>query len=398
VLGLAVAGLALATACAPNVRPLTGSTVAAGHKSAAGGASPFPLSVSFRASTSPRWRVVYRSSQAHVLLTAVTAISPSDAWAVGVAGVVPAEPVVLRWNGARWQPVMLPHASGILPEEVQATAPNDVWIFGMKRGGPAEAVRFDGSTWRTEPLPAGNWVNASLVLLGPDSAWLINSACTAGRSPSACRALMAHWNGAHWSSSRLNILVSGLAEVDGDVWLAGVSGCGAGSGGLGAGSGRLVVLRQKATGWQAVSAEPVAISTSCLTPPQLAAGAPGTAWILSLPAAAGQPPGALFYWNGLRWADVAVPARSAGQPLGAVDQLTYDGSGGAWAGPFAHWTGRRWINVDQLGPGQPSAIQLGVAAAIPGSGSSWAVGGSGAFLVTTPSGPGVIAVNGPLPR
>jgi hypothetical protein len=78
-------------------------------------------------------------------------------------------------------------------------------------------------------------------------------------------------------------------------------------------------------------------------------------------------------------------------------QLSYDANDGIWAGSQAHWTGRRWVNVQPVGPGNPSAIYLGLAAGIPGSGSSWAVGSSGYFIVTTPNGPGVIAINGPLP-
>lgn len=106
----------------------------------------------------------------------------------------------------------------------------------------------------------------------------------------------------------------------------------------------------------------------------------------------------LLEWNAVRWIQVVVPDRSAGHVLNVVDQLTYDGHHGVWLGPHAHWTGQRWVNVDQLDTGQPGAIYLVATAAIPDSGSSWAVGGSGAFLLARPSGPGVIAVNGPLPR
>lgn len=348
--------------------------------------------------------MVYRTEQTNVLLTAVAAVSPSDAWAVGVAGAVQVKPVVLHWNGARWQSETLPDASDFQPDDVQATSASDVWIFGVKRGGPAAAMRFDGSTWRFAMMPAANWANSSALVLSPASVWLMSSGCSLGPSPSACRASMAHWNGSRWSVSRLPILVSGLADVSGTIWVVGAAGCHGGSGGLGSGTGRLVVFREKGTGWEPASTPPAPVRyTSCLIGPQFAVGAHGAAWILSLPPGLQGPQdgqathATLFAWNGVRWTQIPVPGRSAGHLLGVVDQLTYDGSDGVWLGPFAHWTGQRWINVDQLGPGQPGAIYLGATAAIPGAGSSWAVGGSGAFLLARPSGPGVIAVNGPLP-
>jgi hypothetical protein len=401
----AVAGLTLLSACTSSGgRPATLAGTATAAGSAAHAATRTPVAAPTSVSTSERWRVVYRTHQTNVLLTAVAAVSPTDAWAVGVAGAVQDQPVVLRWNGAHWRSVTLPDARDFLPDEVQATSASDVWIFGGERGGPAEAMRFDGSTWRFETMPAGNWVNSSPTVLSPASVWLVSSACTLGPSPSACKASMAHWNGSRWSVSRLPILVSGLADVSGTIWVVGAAGCHAGSGGLGSGIGRLIVFRQKGAGWESASTPEAPVRyTSCTDSPQLAVGAHGAAWILSMPPGLQGPQGGqalqatLLAWNGVRWTQGAVPARSAGHRLGVVDQLTYDGHDGVWLGPFAHWTGRRWLNVDQLEPGQAGTIYLGATAAMPGSGSSWAVGGSGAFLLARPSGPGVIAVNGPLP-
>jgi hypothetical protein len=376
-------------------------------------ATPTSVAAGTPVSTSARWRVVYVTQQTNVLLTAVAAVSPRDAWAVGVAGAAQAKPIVLRWNGASWRSVTLPDAKDFLPDEIQATSASDVWIFGGKRGGPAEAMRFDGSTWRFEMMPAGNWVDSSPIALSPASVWLMNSACTLGPSPSSCKASMAHWNGARWTVSRLPILISGLADVSGTIWVVGAAGCHGGSGGLGSGVGRLVVFRQKGSGWESAStpAAPVRY-TNCLDSPQLAVGARGATWILSMPPGLQGPQGprgrqapqdglgshaTLLEWNAVRLIQVVVPDRSAGHLLNVLDQLTYDGHHGVWVGPFAHWTGQRWVNVDQLGTGQPGGIYLGAMAAIPDSGSSWAVGGSGAFLLTRPSGPGVIAVNGPPP-
>ena len=79
----AVAGLALVSACTSSGgQPPTSADVSTGaaREPAAHVAAGVPVS------TSARWRVVYVTQQKNVLLTAVAAVSPRDAWAVGVAG------------------------------------------------------------------------------------------------------------------------------------------------------------------------------------------------------------------------------------------------------------------------------------------------------------------------
>lgn len=388
-------GLALAAS-------LAGCAAGSGHRANSATVAQHsgkPL-VAVPVSTSTRWRVIYRTSEKQVLLTGLSVIGQRDAWVVGTAGYLHPKPLVLHWNGTNWRPVTLPAAPGFQPGGVQSTAANDVWIFGQERGGPAEAIRYDGTSWRFQPLPAGNWLDASTFVLSPADAWLVTGGCALNQTPSGCSSTLAHWNGRAWTSARLGVLISGLAEVGGRVWLVGVAGIRSDSeaGGRTAGTGRVVVYRRAGPGWVRSSAPTVTVSsTSCVGNPQLAAGPDGSAWILCLTQGGRSRQGALYYWGGQHWSDIAIPARTGKSAMSAVDQLSFDDHDGVRLGPFAHWTGQSWVKVSSVDPGRKGTVFLGQAAGIPGAPGAWAIGGSGAFIVTVPSGPGVIAVNGPVP-
>jgi hypothetical protein len=92
------------------------------------------------------------------LLTAVTALSASDAWAVGLWRNAPAGfgPVAMRWNGSTWSVTSLPSTShlGSLPATagVDAAPNGDVWVVGnVSTGYPTNnlplVLRWRGGNW-----------------------------------------------------------------------------------------------------------------------------------------------------------------------------------------------------------------------------------------------------------
>jgi hypothetical protein len=172
----------------------------------------------------------------------------------------------------------------------------------------------------------------------------------------------------------------------------------------GDGSGNLVLLRQTSSGWQPIAAPHAVVAASrrvIVTGtelPQLAAGRGGTAWILCATPGGKTSQGTLFHWNGARWTAIPIPVKVGRRPLYVSTELNPDGRIGAWAGPDAHWTGLQWVSASIVRPSRVGAVQLGEAVGIRVEPASWAIGVSGGFIVTVPSGPGVIAVNGPLYR
>jgi hypothetical protein len=381
----AVAGLAV----------LAGCTSAAGH----GGAPTTVVSARpLPASTSRHWQIVYRTKDKQVQLDGIASISPSDAWVVGTGGFPRARLIVLNWDGASWRSVRPPAGPRFVPQQVMASSADNVWILGLSHaGGPTEIFRFDGDSWRAVPMPPGHWGRNLTAVVSPADAWLTGGGCKWPRWPWDCASTLAQWTGTRWREAHLGILVTGLAEVGGHVWVVGVTGTRPPSGGEG--SGHIVLLQQSGPDWQPIAAPAGTVGgTSCESLPQLAAGADGTSWVMCTQPARGKAQqGTLSHWSSGRWTQLAIPATVSGLALTAGSQLTSDGRLGVWVGPSAHWTGRQWVNVSAVGPAQAGTVYLEYAAGIPGSGSSWSIGSSGAFIVTVPSGTGVIAVNGPMP-
>lgn len=95
------------------------------------------------------WHIV--ASAGNDALFGVTALSPQDVWAVGGTlnyGVVggggstppPERPLIMHWNGATWSvvPSVLPaDANAVSLTSVAAVAANDVWAVGYQDAGSA---------------------------------------------------------------------------------------------------------------------------------------------------------------------------------------------------------------------------------------------------------------------
>ena len=86
-------------------------------------------------------------------LTGVSAVSPTDAWAVGLywdqAGINHA--LVLHWDGTTWSQVKSPNFgsehTGL--SSVTAVSPKDVWAVGdyQEAGVHALVLHWDGTRW-----------------------------------------------------------------------------------------------------------------------------------------------------------------------------------------------------------------------------------------------------------
>jgi hypothetical protein len=91
-------------------------------------------------------------SDAKQRLFGVSAISSSDAWAVG-DDLVTNGPFVEHWNGSAWTIVQTPAQLGSLAA-VEALSSADVWAVGedFTTGGPL-FEHWDGTAWRVFPVP-----------------------------------------------------------------------------------------------------------------------------------------------------------------------------------------------------------------------------------------------------
>jgi hypothetical protein len=153
------------------------------------------------------------------LLTAVTAVSTNDVWAVGyyrdyVRGGY--STLVLHWDGASWTIVPSPN-----PDQywnyvfaVKAIGPNDVWAAGNTGVQPLRSLllHWDGAVWSSVSNP-GYFTVRGLSALSSSSMWAV------GDGPNALR-----WNGSQWTlyGTLGNYQLNGVAAISPlEAWAAG---------------------------------------------------------------------------------------------------------------------------------------------------------------------------------
>jgi len=170
-------------------------------------------------------------------LLGVSAATPSDVWAVGVARPTagPARTLIEHWQGERWRVVPSPDSppgDGFL-NAVVGLSGSDAWAVGLSRtsGGSARTLilHWDGRRWGVIPSPnAGPGDNALVAVAAASErdVWAVGY----HDSGSVYRSLIEHWNGDRWTVVTLPLLGGGgdgLNAVDvsgpGVVWAVGGS-------------------------------------------------------------------------------------------------------------------------------------------------------------------------------
>ncbi|MDT0613153.1 hypothetical protein [Streptomyces lancefieldiae] len=178
-------------------------------------------------------------------ISAISAVSEDDAWAVGLYEEARGAFLTQHWDGTEWQVVDAPapegkQLSGAGLLDVSARASDDVWAVGWlivvdsevphpdKPGGTiqethAEAMiqHWDGEAWHLVPVPdeTSLWTY-SVTALADDDVWV--SGYTSEDKP-----VMLHYDGSSWS--RVPVPYDGVngelidleARGANDVWAAG---------------------------------------------------------------------------------------------------------------------------------------------------------------------------------
>lgn len=156
-----------------------------------------------------RWRMVRSPSLGErSRLYGVSASGPDDVWAVGsTEATIGASPGILveHWDGSSWQIVDAPQFIGSELQDVTALSASDAWAVGW-RFGPEYQSRgliehWDGTRWRVKHAPNNPHYTAftSVSGSGPDDIWTVG------------KPHFEHWDGSQWS------LVSGPPEGGGYV-------------------------------------------------------------------------------------------------------------------------------------------------------------------------------------
>jgi hypothetical protein len=242
-------------------------------------------------------------------LNAVTALSSTDAWAVGDAfdeGIYLHQPLIEHWDGARWMAVAAPRMPGL---EVHMTgliarSPGDVWAVGHgcvgSRGcGGAPGVRpvvlhYDGATWRLRRTAKVHVAASSLEGVAASGGDLLAVGWKSKTRHSISRPLAERMRAGRWriqGTPRIaGVLYGAGSSHDTPVWAVGDRKAG--------GAFHTLVARHTRRGWKAVSSPNPPGRMSFLT--SVSVLSRRDAWAVG-PSVAGA---LLVHWNGSRWSRI----------------------------------------------------------------------------------------------
>jgi hypothetical protein len=266
-------------------------------------------------------------------LTAVSASSATDAWAVGRSEPYRYTfyPLAMHWNGTAWavSPSAVTALGGQLGVAVADISPTDAYAIGGHLGSAHTGLvaQWNGTTWtrRTVPQPSNNNLGSDLYAIsadGPNDVWIVGTYMfEVNPSDFANETYTLHWNGTTWSIVPMPlepgtnpnfeyVFHSIKANSPSDVWAVGES--------FNAAvytSGQTLIEHWNGTAWSIVpspspgtNATLTGVTTSNASNNVWAVGydtVPGTSQVQTL----------TLNWNGTAWATVASPNAGTGSSL-----------------------------------------------------------------------------------
>jgi hypothetical protein len=135
------------------------------------------------------------------VLAAVTCVSTSDCWAVGHVGIVNpdgspdlnAHSLAEHWNGTAWS-IVSTNSIQFYLTAVSCISSSDCWAVGMAVDGML-AEHWDGSAWTVVATPGTIAVISDISCPSSSDCWAVGE----GTNGFAGQTLAEHWNGTSWS-------------------------------------------------------------------------------------------------------------------------------------------------------------------------------------------------------
>jgi hypothetical protein len=167
-------------------------------------------------------------------LTAVIALASNNSWAVGwfddqAAGTL--APLVLHWNGTTWSIVTAGIPAGSILQAITAISPTDIWAVGESAdGGSNFELHWNGSHWSVAGGASfsngGQQTLMGVAAASTSDVWAVGS--YAPTVFAELQTLAVHWNGTQWSKvttldvdQYFNRLLGVAAVSSTDVWAVG---------------------------------------------------------------------------------------------------------------------------------------------------------------------------------
>jgi hypothetical protein len=182
------------------------------------------------------WSVVAAPSPgSSTLLTGVSAVTTSDVWAVGhYFNGLRVQTLVEHWNGTDWSVVSSANvANSDNPlSAVSAHSADDAWAVGGNTQTLTE--HWDGTAWSVVASPnianTNNTLSGVAAISGND-VWAVGNYLDRFNTGAPLQTLIEHWDGTAWSivsspdvGTGSNLLAAVAADSLGDAWAVGSSG------------------------------------------------------------------------------------------------------------------------------------------------------------------------------
>ena len=173
------------------------------------------------------WRIVASPNTKYPNsgLYAVSALSPSAAWAVGSTftqgqATDQSEGLIERWDGSAWHIVASVDTSHVGLNAITAISPTDVWVVGeQSQPGRPYIMHWDGTAWSVVPSPSPTsawsaWLSEVVAITAQD-VWAFGGQYATPPDQQAPQVLVEHWNGASWQIVSSPPLPSGTSRNGG---------------------------------------------------------------------------------------------------------------------------------------------------------------------------------------
>ena len=364
----------------------------------------------------------------YVRVSAVSAYSPTDAWAAGYRRVqlgsgTGYEPFTEHWNGSVWAvsypvtPILVPTNVDDVLNGIAELGPHDVWTVGFQattKGFAPLVEHWNGSAWSVVRTPTVGSMNHAYLLSvdarASNDVWAVGSYNVPDpRLGYTSHVLAEHWDGRVWSvvptPAQAGELYSVSEYASNNVWATGTN-------------GGALMEHWDGSNW-AVIPSPSAVYAPNPSHPlnslmtSINVASPSDVWAAGYSYGYAVPEQTLTeHWNGRKWSIVSSPSPGdnaalfgiAAKPCSSVDPLGVVCTGAeAWAVGFSEsvgprggaldnplierWDGNKW-QVTPVNSPQPDQSYFTAVSRAPGTTSLLGVGN-----VTQGSIPGLFAVN-----
>lgn len=346
------------------------------------------------------WQVVPSPGPAQAGLHSVSAVSATDAWAVGdyLNAASNYRTLTEHWNGHTWQVVPSPNpAGGASPTDtlagVVAVSAKDVWAVGFDEKTTTSfrtlVEHWNGTKWSVVASPdSGTGENTLAAVTASGRAGLWAAGYRQATAGAARRTLIEHWDGRRWAitpspnAGSGDNFAFGVAAVSTSLaWAVGSNSVSFTS---------TLAMRWNGSTWSVVHTANPGQGDRFLQ----SVTAPSATFALAVGSDldGSQTRTLTERWDGSAWSLVLSP--SPGQDYNSLQSAAATSSSNGWAvgaqraTPGARfralaerWDGRTWTAVSVPSPGQADD-SLSSVAAVPGHGGWWAVGSAGGATLT----------------